>query len=481
MKTILAFILLIIALTDVSAQEISNDEYNRLKVARQKFSEFDSDKNGILNQKDINGIRSPYIKSQFVGFLEIQGEINKEDYISHFKTSVEKWDGEIISNVVYKEIGETKLMLDIYLPPNVGKKKIPLVLFFHGGGLSNGRKEGIGIKRDVVEQLARQQIAYVSANYRLINFKDIFAKDCITDAKDVLRFLRKEGHKYGLDADKVVTWGISAGARLAMMLSLTDENNLKGDEELFDYPVKPVGAISWCGATAFYEIIDDSMKNSPLLLKYMKKITLEEDEETVNNEIKKKIMFKTNEVASKQEQGLLNDKIDLSDLVANIIVNTDTETSTLMIDTLSNFLDDSNSKLSLKVVKNLTKYENFEDKLQIISDQTVIDAGNVKKLISNAIKQISSESEINIFKKIVIDNNDFITDIIIDIGNEGDKSNEIKVIKILDEIIKEDPIKVQKIIKDNKEKKIIKKIIKPKKPKVIKEIPEIYPIDVSPN
>ena len=287
MKTILAFILLIIALTDVSAQEISNDEYNRLKVARQKFSEFDSDKNGILNQKDINGIRSPYIKSQFVGFLEIQGEINKEDYISHFKTSVEKWDGEIISNVVYKEIGETKLMLDIYLPPNVGKKKIPLVLFFHGGGLSNGRKEGIGIKRDVVEQLARQQIAYVSANYRLINFKDIFAKDCITDAKDVLRFLRKEGHKYGLDADKVVTWGISAGARLAMMLSLTDENNLKGDEELFDYPVKPVGAISWCGATAFYEIIDDSMKNSPLLLKYMKKITLEEDEETVNNEIKK--------------------------------------------------------------------------------------------------------------------------------------------------------------------------------------------------
>ena len=203
--------------------------------------------------------------------------------------------------------------------------------------------------------------------------------------------------------------------------------------------------------------------------------------DNLNDENKKNIMFKTNEVAFDQDQGLLNDEIDLSGIVANIIMNTELNTSTQMIDSLSNFLDDSNSKLSLSVVKNLSKYENFDDKLEIISDKSVIDAGNVKKLIENAINEISSQSGINIFKKIVIDNNDFITDIIIDIGNEGDKSNEIKVIKILDEIIKEDPIKVQKIIKDNKEKKIIKKIIKPKKPKVIKEIPEIYPIDVSPN
>ena len=200
-----------------------------------------------------------------------------------------------------------------------------------------------------------------------------------------------------------------------------------------------------------------------------------------NDENKKNIMFKTNEVAFNQDQGLLNDEIDLSGIVANIIINTEFNTSTQMIDSLSNFLDDSNSKLSLSVVKSLTKYENFKDKLEIIHDQTVIDAENVKKLIANAIKEISDESEINMFKKIVIDDDDFLINLIIDIGNEGDKSNEIKVIKILDEIIKEDPIKIVKIIEDNKEKEIIKKIIKIKKPKVIKKIKEIYPIDVSPN
>jgi len=201
-----------------------------------------------------------------------------------------------------------------------------------------------------------------------------------------------------------------------------------------------------------------------------------------DDENKKNIMFQTNEVASKQEQGLLNDEIDLSSVVASIIINTDNKTSTLMIDSLSNFLDDSNSKLSLKVVKNLTKFENFEDKLNIISNQTVIDEGNVKKLIENAIKEIGSESDIKIFKKIVIDDdNNFITNLIIDIGNEGDISQEIKVIKILDEIIKKDPIKVKNIIKDNKEKEIIKKITQPKKPKTIKKIIIIYPKNISPN
>jgi len=232
------------------------------------------------------------------------------------------------------------------------------------------------------------------------------------------------------------------------------------------------------------EVIKNSIKDKQTLSAKVLGLISEINPNKIDNfsdENKKNIMFKTNEVAFKQDQGLLNDEIDLSGIVANIIINTEFNTSTQMIDSLSNFLNDSNSKLSLKIVKNLTKYENFEEKLEIISDQTVIDAGNVKKLIENAIKEISSESDIIIFKKIVIDSNDFITDIIIDIGNEGDESNEIKVIEILDEIIKEDSIKIVKIIEDNKEKEIIKKIIKTNKPKVIKKIKEIYPIDVSPN
>ena len=59
----------------------------------------------------------------------------------------------------------------------------------------------------------------------------------------------------------------------------------------------------------------------------------------------------------------------MSSIVANIIMNTENETSTEVIDSLGKFLKDSNSKLSLKVVINLSKIENFENKLEIISEQ----------------------------------------------------------------------------------------------------------------
>jgi len=200
-----------------------------------------------------------------------------------------------------------------------------------------------------------------------------------------------------------------------------------------------------------------------------------------NDENKKNIMSKTNEVAFKQDQGLLNDEIDLSAIIANIIVNTEDKTSTLMIDSLSTFLGDANSKLSIKVVKNLVKYENFEEKLETISSQTVIDETNVKKLIEEAISEVDSNSDIQFFKKIIIDSSGFLTKEIIDVGDNTTISNVLKITKILDEVIKEDPTKIVKIIDDNKSKEIIKKIIKPKKPKKIKEIIKIYPINVSPN
>jgi acetyl esterase/lipase len=285
MKKIIALVLMLLTLVGVSAQEISNDEYNRLKMARQKFAGFDTDKNGVLNQEDLSGIKSPNKKKQFEQVLKKQEVISKEDYISNYKVTLEEWDGERISNVVYKRIGDIRLMLDIYLPPNADKKKLPVVMFFHGGGLQNGSKDAIGIKRDVIESLAKEQIAYISVNYRLINFNDIFAKDCTTDAKDALRFIKKEGHKFGLDADKVVTWGISAGARLSQMLSFTDENDFEGDAELFNYPVKPIGAISWCGATAFHELYDGPLEMTPRVKQYLKKFTLEEDMDLAVKEV----------------------------------------------------------------------------------------------------------------------------------------------------------------------------------------------------
>ena len=195
---------------------------------------------------------------------------------------------------------------------------------------------------------------------------------------------------------------------------------------------------------------------------------------------KEKIIDKTIQAAKKQSDNKTDNSSDLTAILSKIVVNSSDNTASEIMENLNNKNEDQ-SKFGLIFFIKLSEEENFESKLKKISDKSIISGDIVEKMIQNAIKSIEGDSYIELVKDAIDKSEGFIIDKIIDIGNKGNNTNEIKVIKILDEIIKEDPIKIVKIIEDNKEKEIIKKIIKTKKPKVIKKIKEIYPIDVSPN
>jgi hypothetical protein len=195
---------------------------------------------------------------------------------------------------------------------------------------------------------------------------------------------------------------------------------------------------------------------------------------------KEKIIDKTIQAAKKQSDNKTDNSSDLTAILSKIVVNSSDNTASEIMENLNNKNEDQ-SKFGLIFFIKLSEEENFESKLKKISDKSIISGDVVEKMIQNAIKSIEGDSDIELVKDAIDKSEGFIIDKIIDIGNKGNNTNEIKVIKILDEIIKEDPIKIVKIIEDNKEKEIIKKIIKTKKPKVIKKIKEIYPIDVSPN
>jgi hypothetical protein len=195
---------------------------------------------------------------------------------------------------------------------------------------------------------------------------------------------------------------------------------------------------------------------------------------------KEKIIDKTIQAAKNQSDNKTDNSIDLTAILSKIVVNSSDNTASEIMENLNNKNEDQ-SKFGLIFFIKLSEEENFENKLKKISDKSIISGDVVEKMIQNAIKSIEGDSDIELVKDAIDKSEGFIIDKIIDIGNKGNNTNEIKVIKILDEIIKEDPIKIVKIIEDNKEKEIIKKIIKTKKPKVIKKIKEIYPINASPN
>ena len=116
--------------------------------------------------------------------------------------------------------------LDIYHP--VQKGKYPVVVWFHGGGLTQG-------ERFVPQELEEQGLVVVAAGYRLMPKCRI--EDCIDDAAAAVSWTIRNIEAYGGDPDKIFVAGHSAGGYLTEMIGLdkswlgaygVDANSLAG-------------------------------------------------------------------------------------------------------------------------------------------------------------------------------------------------------------------------------------------------------------
>jgi acetyl esterase/lipase len=118
--------------------------------------------------------------------------------------------------------GFRPLKLDLYLNPARTPPK-PLVIWVHGGGWSAGDQRGGGIAAPAYQNWPRVLAAltargYVAAaiTYRLSGEAKFPA--AIYDVKAAVRWLRANAATYGIDPNRVVIWGGSAGGQLAALL-----------------------------------------------------------------------------------------------------------------------------------------------------------------------------------------------------------------------------------------------------------------------
>ena len=100
--------------------------------------------------------------------------------------------------------------LDVYAPE--GAKDLPVVVWFHGGGLTSGDKTSL--PRDLRES----GYVVVSAGYRLIPKGTI--ADCIDDAAAAVAWAFANVARYGGSPDKIFLSGHSAGGYLIDMVGL---------------------------------------------------------------------------------------------------------------------------------------------------------------------------------------------------------------------------------------------------------------------
>ena len=123
-----------------------------------------------------------------------------------------------IADLTYSVLpGFRPLRLDLYEPPGAAGSH-PLVVFIHGGGWMSGHTRHSGAFEDwpgVLASLAAKGYVVASVEYRLSGEAAFPA--AIQDIKAAIRWLRAHAPQYGIDRQRAVVWGGSAGGQLAAL------------------------------------------------------------------------------------------------------------------------------------------------------------------------------------------------------------------------------------------------------------------------
>ena len=106
--------------------------------------------------------------------------------------------------------------LDVYAPK--AASHAPVVVFFYGGGWDSGKKEDY---RFVGGSFADRGYVTIVPDYRI--YPQARYPDFLQDGAMAVAWAKKHAAEYGGDPDRIVLIGHSAGAYIAVMLSLDKE------------------------------------------------------------------------------------------------------------------------------------------------------------------------------------------------------------------------------------------------------------------
>jgi len=226
--------------------------------------------------------------------------------------------------------------------------------------------------------------------------------------------------------------------------------------------------VSGASEEVINKVITEVTKNSTeekqaLSAKVMKTIveTNPDKMETLSDENKENIITQTIQAAKNQSEGTSTDDLDLTNTIAEIISNSDSGTTSKILEELSNASQGTESKLSLEVVNNLTKQENYEEKMEILEVTNPSIGNSISNLIEDAVKNATSEEDLELITSIAEKSKGTMGDKIINSANQNEASKE-KITKIIVKIVEKNPEKALEIINKNKSTNTVTETIKNK-------------------
>ena len=144
-------------------------------------------------------------------------------------------DGKVYT---YKEVDGIKRELEVYFPErhDLSGDPVPAIIFFHGGGWGGGTRDAFKYQCDY---FASRGLVAVTVTYRLATkeaaaaLKGNFSRKriCIPDAKSAIRWLKQNAEEFGVDPNRLVAAGGSAGGHISLIATsnpgLNDPNDPK--------------------------------------------------------------------------------------------------------------------------------------------------------------------------------------------------------------------------------------------------------------
>ena len=149
--------------------------------------------------------------------------------------------------VAFHREGRRAVRLDVYRPrdPRPGEEPRPAVLQIHGGGWVLGSRLEQGIP--LLTHLAANGWVGFNVDYRLS--PAVTMPEHVIDVKRAIAWIREHGAEYGVDPDRIIITGGSAGGHLVALAALTaNEPELQPGFEDVDTSV--------IAAVPFYGIYD---------------------------------------------------------------------------------------------------------------------------------------------------------------------------------------------------------------------------------
>lgn len=115
------------------------------------------------------------------------------------------------SDLKYSNVDNPYLLMDVYTPPHLAKgKKLPAVLFIHGGAGAETRPKDWGVYKSWGRLVAASGMVGVTFTHRLGYPKPLLA-DAASDVNAALNYIRANADSLNIDKDRICLAAYSAG------------------------------------------------------------------------------------------------------------------------------------------------------------------------------------------------------------------------------------------------------------------------------